>query len=207
MQFVVPLHKNDPANVYRQKGQNFDLKTPAGRDIKVRATGNSRDQKAVAFPYCLNILSEISRSFLLNKCHFSKNRNALSPYLYPIPYDTAEPAKFPKAPIKTTSPKLKTPLAAKNPEKGIITSEGMGIFALSKNINKKTEIYSTEIKKFLATGLAPEKIAVMYRHNSDRVELRPMKQVSEKLFPALVSEEVLAKEWNTKEEDEAWKDL
>ena len=42
---------------------------------------------------------------------------------------------------------------------------------------------------------------------SDRVELRPMKQVSQKLFPALVSEEVLAKEWNTKEEDEAWKDL
>ncbi len=42
---------------------------------------------------------------------------------------------------------------------------------------------------------------------SDHVELRPMEQVSEKLFPALVSEEVLAKEWNTKEEDEAWKDL
>lgn len=42
---------------------------------------------------------------------------------------------------------------------------------------------------------------------SDRVELRPMKQVSEKLFSALISEEVLAKEWNTKEEDEAWKDL
>jgi AbrB family looped-hinge helix DNA binding protein len=41
----------------------------------------------------------------------------------------------------------------------------------------------------------------------DHVELRPMEQVSEKLFPALVSEEVLAKEWNTKEEDEAWKDL
>jgi AbrB family looped-hinge helix DNA binding protein len=41
----------------------------------------------------------------------------------------------------------------------------------------------------------------------DHVELRPMKQVSEKLFSALVSEEVLAKEWNTEEEDEAWKDL
>ena len=41
----------------------------------------------------------------------------------------------------------------------------------------------------------------------DRVELRPMRQISEKLFPALVSEEALAKEWNTKEEDEAWKDL
>ncbi len=42
---------------------------------------------------------------------------------------------------------------------------------------------------------------------SDRVELRPMKQISERLFPALVSEEVLAETWNTKEEDEAWKDL
>ena len=41
----------------------------------------------------------------------------------------------------------------------------------------------------------------------DHVELRSMEQLSEKLFPALVSEEVLAKEWNTKEEDEAWKDL
>ena len=42
---------------------------------------------------------------------------------------------------------------------------------------------------------------------TDHVELRPMEQLSEKLFPALVSEEVLAKDWNTKEEDEAWKDL
>jgi len=41
----------------------------------------------------------------------------------------------------------------------------------------------------------------------DHVELRSMEQVSQKLFPALASEEVLAKEWNTKEEDEAWKDL
>ena len=41
----------------------------------------------------------------------------------------------------------------------------------------------------------------------DRVELRPMKKMNEKLFPALATEEVLAKSWNTKEEDEAWKDL
>jgi len=41
----------------------------------------------------------------------------------------------------------------------------------------------------------------------DKIELRPMKQISEKLFPALVSEEVLAESWNTKEEDEAWKNL
>jgi len=49
------------------------------------------------------------------------------------------------------------------------------------------------------------KVSILVYPN--RVELRPMKQISEKLFPALVSEEVLAKEWNTKEEDEAWKDL
>jgi AbrB family looped-hinge helix DNA binding protein len=42
---------------------------------------------------------------------------------------------------------------------------------------------------------------------SDRVELRSMEQVSEKLFPALATEEVLAEAWDTKEEDEAWKDL
>jgi AbrB family looped-hinge helix DNA binding protein len=41
----------------------------------------------------------------------------------------------------------------------------------------------------------------------DRVELRSMKQISEKLFPALATEEVLAEAWDTKEEDEAWKDL
>jgi len=41
----------------------------------------------------------------------------------------------------------------------------------------------------------------------DRVELRPLKKVSEDLFSALATEEVLAKSWNTKEEDEAWKDL
>lgn len=41
----------------------------------------------------------------------------------------------------------------------------------------------------------------------DRVELRPMDQLNEKLFPALVSEKVLAKGWNTKEEDLAWRHL
>lgn len=34
-----------------------------------------------------------------------------------------------------------------------------------------------------------------------------MKQARERLLPALVSEEALAKEWSTEEEDEAWKEL
>jgi len=41
----------------------------------------------------------------------------------------------------------------------------------------------------------------------DRVELRPLKKMSDAMMSTLASEEVLAESWNTKEEDEAWKDL
>ena len=41
----------------------------------------------------------------------------------------------------------------------------------------------------------------------DRIEIRPMKQVSRRMETALASEKVLAKDWNTKEEVEAWKNL
>lgn len=41
----------------------------------------------------------------------------------------------------------------------------------------------------------------------DHVEIRPLKKFTEKLFPAFASEKVLAKNWLSKEEDEAWKDL
>lgn len=42
---------------------------------------------------------------------------------------------------------------------------------------------------------------------NDRIELRAMDQVSKGMQTAIASEKVLEKEWNTKEEDEAWKDL
>ncbi|MBU3913482.1 MAG: AbrB/MazE/SpoVT family DNA-binding domain-containing protein [Nanoarchaeota archaeon] len=42
---------------------------------------------------------------------------------------------------------------------------------------------------------------------NDRVELRPMKQLSDAMFSMLASEDVLAEAWSTPEEDEAWKDL
>ncbi len=42
---------------------------------------------------------------------------------------------------------------------------------------------------------------------NDRIELIPLKKISDVMFAMLVSEEALAKNWNTKEEDEAWKDL
>jgi len=41
----------------------------------------------------------------------------------------------------------------------------------------------------------------------DHVELRPMKQVSEKMATAVASEKSLAKDWNSKEDEKAWKNL
>lgn len=49
------------------------------------------------------------------------------------------------------------------------------------------------------------KIVILAFNN--KVELRPLKQLNEKLFPALVSEKSLAKDWLTKEEDDAWRNL
>ena len=41
----------------------------------------------------------------------------------------------------------------------------------------------------------------------DYIELRPMNQIDKKMETAIASERVLAKDWNSKEEDKAWKDL
>ncbi|MBI2576654.1 AbrB/MazE/SpoVT family DNA-binding domain-containing protein [Candidatus Woesearchaeota archaeon] len=41
----------------------------------------------------------------------------------------------------------------------------------------------------------------------DKVELRPLKKLSESMLTALASEKVLAKDWSTKEEDKAWAHL
>ncbi len=49
------------------------------------------------------------------------------------------------------------------------------------------------------------KIAILAFEN--HIELRPMHQISEGMKTAIASQKVLAREWNTKEEDEAWKNL
>ena len=41
----------------------------------------------------------------------------------------------------------------------------------------------------------------------DHIELRPMKQILKGMATAFASEKVLAKDWNRKEEDKAWKNL
>ncbi|MBT3408648.1 AbrB/MazE/SpoVT family DNA-binding domain-containing protein [archaeon] len=42
---------------------------------------------------------------------------------------------------------------------------------------------------------------------NDRIEIRPLQQLREKLDVTYASEKVLSKDWLLKEEDEAWKDL
>ena len=41
----------------------------------------------------------------------------------------------------------------------------------------------------------------------DKIELRPMRKINEAIMCMLASEEVLAKNWLSKEDEEAWKDL
>ena len=50
-----------------------------------------------------------------------------------------------------------------------------------------------------------EKVAILAYQN--KIEIRPLSQLSEQMETAFASEKVLAKDWNTKEDDEAWKDL
>ena len=41
----------------------------------------------------------------------------------------------------------------------------------------------------------------------DKIELRSMKQISEKMLTVIASEKSLAKDWNSKKDEEAWKNL
>jgi AbrB family looped-hinge helix DNA binding protein len=41
----------------------------------------------------------------------------------------------------------------------------------------------------------------------DRIEIKPIKKINDALLTARISEKSLAKEWNNKAEDTAWKNL
>jgi AbrB family looped-hinge helix DNA binding protein len=74
-------------------------------------------------------------------------------------------------------------------------------------ITEKGQICIPNIARTLAGFKEGTKISVVVY--TDRVELRPLKQekMSEALLCMLASEEVLAKNWMSKEDEEAWKDL
>lgn len=74
-------------------------------------------------------------------------------------------------------------------------------------ITEKGQICIPNIARTLAGFKEGTKISVVVY--TDRVELRPLKKekMNEALLCMLASEEVLAKNWLSKEDEEAWKDL
>jgi AbrB family looped-hinge helix DNA binding protein len=74
-------------------------------------------------------------------------------------------------------------------------------------ITQKGQICIPNIARNLAGFKEGTKISIAVY--TDRVELRPLKKekMSDAMFAMLASQEVLAKNWLSKEDEEAWKDL
>ncbi len=74
-------------------------------------------------------------------------------------------------------------------------------------ITSKGQICIPNIARNIAGFKEGTKISVVVY--TDRVELRPLKKekMNEALLCMLASEEALAKNWLSKEDEEAWKDL
>jgi len=53
--------------------------------------------------------------------------------------------------------------------------------------------------------LEGSKVAIL--SYEDHIEIRPLKELNKKLYTMYASEDALGEHWNTKEEQEAWKDL
>ncbi|MBI2176467.1 AbrB/MazE/SpoVT family DNA-binding domain-containing protein [Candidatus Woesearchaeota archaeon] len=75
----------------------------------------------------------------------------------------------------------------------------------SAKITKKGQIAIPKSVRKLEGFSEGSKVAILAF--KDRVELKPMKQISRIALTALASEKTLAKDWDTKEEDDAWKNL
>ncbi len=74
-------------------------------------------------------------------------------------------------------------------------------------LTSKGQICIPNVARNLVGFKEGEKISIIVY--ADRVELKPMKkeELNNALFCMLASEEVLAKNWLSKEDEEAWKDL
>jgi AbrB family looped-hinge helix DNA binding protein len=89
----------------------------------------------------------------------------------------------------------------------------MGIIQLkTATISEKGQIVIPKDIRRIKGFEEGKKVAIMAF--DDHVELRPLEQISKKInfekesiLTALISEKTLAKDWLSKEDDEAWKDL
>jgi len=75
----------------------------------------------------------------------------------------------------------------------------------SATITEKGQIViPREIRKIEGFKEGDKIVILAYK---DHIELIPIKSISEKMITALASEKVLAKDWNSKEDEKAWKNL
>lgn len=75
----------------------------------------------------------------------------------------------------------------------------------SATITKKGQIaIPKEVRKKKGFKVGSKIAILAYK---DRVEIRPLNQFNEKMFTALASEKSLAKDWLSKEDEKAWKNL
>ena len=72
-------------------------------------------------------------------------------------------------------------------------------------ITEKGQICIPQEARILAGFKEGSKVSIIVY--DDKVELIPMKKMSNAMMTMLASEKVLAKDWLSKEDEEAWKDL
>ncbi len=75
----------------------------------------------------------------------------------------------------------------------------------SATITSKGQISIPKKVRGLKGFKTGSRIAILAFKN--RIELRPLTQVQKRLSTMLATERVLAKDWNSKEDEEAWKNL
>ena len=75
----------------------------------------------------------------------------------------------------------------------------------SAKITKKGQIAIPKHIRDIEGFKEGSRIAILAFDN--RIELRPMNQIDERMFTALATEKILAKDWNSEEDEKAWKNL
>ncbi len=74
----------------------------------------------------------------------------------------------------------------------------------SKITSKGQFVIPSELRKKKGFQEGDNIVIIAY---DDRIEIKPLSKIKESMETAYASEKSLAKDWNTKEEDKAWKNL
>ncbi len=127
--------------VSAMKGPNFILETPAGRDTNVLTTGSNLETNTAHPPHLANQTSPCCMSRFRIRRYFPYFSTKGRPPIIPTHHASADPTAQPTAPASATNRRLNgcmggvwllaTMATVNAPEKGIMTSLGRGIHALS----------------------------------------------------------------------------